>query len=228
MRQEDRAEIRGLRPFDNMSTPSFDAMMQAAYSQEFPAGLQLVRQGTRASFLHVLVDGSIELFAEWNGQDTTMAILRPVASFILAACIRDADHLMSARTLKPSRVVLIPAVDVRAAFRRDSEFAFDVIEELAFSYRSMVRHAKNLKLRSSRERLAAYLLKLSQDHGGKAGFSLPHEKRLMASYLGMTPESLSRCFKSLASDGVHIAGARVTLTDRARLEAIARPDPLID
>lgn len=228
MRDQDRTEIRGLRPFSNMATPSFDAMMQAAYAQEFPTQLQLIRQGSRASFLHVLVEGAIELFAEWNGQDTTMAILRPVTSFILAACIRDADHLMSARTLSPCRVVLIPAVDVRAAFRRDSEFAFDAIEDLAFGYRSMVRHAKNLKLRSSRERLAAYLLTLSDEMGGVAGFSLPHEKRLIASYLGMTPESLSRCFKSLTTEGVHIAGSRITLTDRTRLAAVARPGPLID
>ncbi|WCR10456.1 helix-turn-helix domain-containing protein [Paracoccus stylophorae] len=228
MHDSDRAEIRKLKPFRNMASPGFDALMQAAYVQEFPAQLCLVSQGMRASFLHVLVEGRVELFAEWNGQETTIDILKPVTSFILAACIRDGDHLMSARTLRACRIVLIPAVDMRAAFRRDVEFAVDVTEELARGYRSMVRRTKNLKLRSSRERLAAYLLALSDELGGAAGFTLPHEKRLIASYLGMTPESLSRCFKSLSRDGVHVAGARVTLTDRARLTAICRPDPQID
>ncbi len=228
MRDEDLIEIRRLRPFSNMATPSFEAMMQAAYAQEFPAQLELIHEGSRASFLHVLVEGSVELFGRWNGRSTTLAILDPVTTFILAACIRDAEHLMSARTLQPSRLVLIPAVDVRAAFRRDSDFAFDTIEELATGYRGMVRHIKNLKLRSSCERLAAYLLAQSRAAGGASGFTLRHEKRLLASYLGMTPESLSRCFKTLAAEGVHVSGARVTLTDEARLEAMARPDRLID
>lgn len=228
MRDEERAEIRQLTPFRNMASPSFDALMQAAYAQEFPTQLQLIRQGSRASFLHVLIEGTVALFAEWNGQDTAMAILSPVSSFILAACVRDAAHLMSARTLQPCRVVLIPAADVRAAFRRDPDFAVDAIDELALEYRSMVRLAKNLKLRSSQERLAAYLLHVSDALGGAAGFNLPHEKRLIASYLGMTPESLSRGLSRLAEAGVHTAGARITLTDRARLAEIAMPDALMD
>lgn len=228
MRPEDRAEIRSLSLFRNMAIASFDAMMQAAYTQEFPAQLQLIRQGARADFLHVLVEGSIELFAEWRARDSTMAILRPVRSFILAACIRDARHLMSARTLETSRVILIPAADLRAAFRRDAGFAVDVIEDLATGYRSMVRHTKNLKLRNARERLAAYLLKQSALNGGAMGFTLPHEKRLIASYLGITPESLSRALKALAADGVHVQGGRVTLTDKNRLSAIAALDELMD
>lgn len=228
MSTKEKPDIRGLRLFQNMATHSFETMMRAAYVQEFPAHLQLIRQGTSASFLHVLINGSVELFAEKDGRETTMAILPPPASFILAACISDAVHLMSARTLEPCKMVLIPAVDIRTSFKQDSAFAVDAIQELALSYRFTIRQVKNLKLRSSRERLAAYLLKMSNQQNGSLGFSLQHEKRLIASYLGMTPESLSRCFKSLIPEGVHIAGPRVTLTDPKRLRMIAGLDPLID
>jgi len=174
------------------------------------------------------MEGAVELYSLWSDRECTMAVVQPVGSFILAACIRDAPYLMSARTLERSRLVLLPSSDVRAVFRTDPEFAVSVIGELAGCYRAVVRHAKGLKLRTSRERIASYLLRQSRLAGEVASYILPVEKRLLASYLGMTPENLSRALKTLEADGVKIDGTRVIITDRARLTALARPDQLID
>jgi CRP/FNR family transcriptional regulator, transcriptional activator FtrB len=228
MRPEDLAEIRFLPLFRNMLQANFVALMQAAYAQRFPAGIELIRQGGRADFLHVVVEGSVELYADWQGRSTTMAVVQPVGTFILAACVRDLPYLMSARTLVPSRVLLVPASDLRAIFRSDPEFAVSIVGELAGAFRSMARHAKNLKLRTSRERIACYLLKQSQLAGGADRFVLQVEKRLVASYLGMTPENLSRALKTLVADGVEMKGQTVTITDRAKLMAACPPDILID
>lgn len=228
MRPEDLAEIRQLPLFRNMLQANFAALMQAAYAQRFPAGLTLIHQGARADFLHVVVEGSVELFADWRGRSTTMAVIQPVGTFILAACIRDLPYLMSARTLEPARLLLVPASDLRSIFRGDPEFAVSIVGELAGAFRSMARHAKNLKLRTSRERIACYLLKQSQLAGGADRFVLQVEKRLVASYLGMTPENLSRALKALEVEGVSVKGQTVTITNRGRLMAACPPDVLID
>lgn len=226
MRDQEKDEVRNLRLFRRLSQTGFNAMIAASYTQEFPPHLQLIRQGGNADFLHVVIDGTVELHAEWSSQRTTMGIIGPVTSFILAACIQDAPYLMSAITLEPSRIVLIPAEAIRVAFRTDADFAVDVTEELASDYRSMVRYIKNLKLRSSRQRLAAYLAGLRKD--GRSSIVLPHEKRLLASYLGMTPETLSRAFRDLAEAGIHVDGSRVTITDPRSLHSLALTDPLMD
>jgi CRP/FNR family transcriptional activator FtrB len=228
MRPDDLAEVRHLPLFRNMLQASFVTLMQAAYAQRFPSGVELIRQGECADFLHVVVEGSVELSATWQGRTTTMAVVQPVGTFILAACIHDLPYLMSARTLEPSRLLLIPASDLRATFRTDPEFAVSIVGELAGAFRSMARHAKNLKLRTSRERIASYLLKQSQLAGGVDRFVLQVEKRLIASYLGMTPENLSRALKRLEGDGVSLKAQTVTITDRARLVAACPPDILID
>lgn len=228
MRPHERSDIRQLPLFRDMRQDSFEALMQAAYVQGFPQGLELIRQGDPADFLHVVLDGAVELFAGWSGRETTMAVVRPLGTFILAATIRDAPYLMSARTLERARIVLLPSTDLRAVFRDDSGFAMSVVQELAGCYRAMVRNTKMLKLRNSRERVAGYLLRQSQLAGNVAGYLLPVEKRLLASFLGMTPENLSRAFKALEAHGVRIDGQRVIITDAARLAAEARLDPLID
>lgn len=228
IRPDDLPEIRRLPLFNNMEQANFLSLMSISRSERVPAGRELIRQGQPSDHLHVLLDGEVELFAQWNGRESTMAVVLPVSSFILAACMRDAPYLMSARTLEPSRLMLIPASDLRAMFRRDPEFAVAVIEELAACYRAIVRTTKSLKLRNTRERLAAYLLRYSRRMGGALTYRLPIEKRLLASYLGMTPENLSRTFRDLDKDGVQIHGAQIIITDHAALTALARPDRLID
>lgn len=228
MRDDEKPYLRRLPLFREMMTQTFDDLMQIAYAQTFPPQLELTRQGEYADFLHVLIQGSIELRATWNGRDTVMGVVHPVSTFILAACVCDEPYLMSARTLERSRIVIIPAADVRVALRRDSDFAMAAMRELARGYRTFVRYAKNLKLRDSLERLAAYILSQSHRQQNASSLVLPVEKRHLASYLGMTPENLSRSLKAIHDHGVVVQGIQITITDRARLAAIAIPDPLID
>lgn len=228
MRPQDLTDVRRLSLFREMLQANFDSLMQGGYAQSFPAGVDLVRQGDPADFLHIVMEGSVELFGRWKGRTCTMAVVQPVGTFILAACIKDAPYLMSARTLERSRIAMVPASDLREVFRRDPEFAVSTINELAGGYRALVRDAKGLKLRTSRERIAAYLLRQSRQADGADRFALKVEKRLIASYLNMTAENLSRTLKLLEADGVTVRGQTVTITDRRRLTAVAVPDPLID
>lgn len=180
MRAQDLPEIRHLPLVCDMSQGNFETLMQGAYAQSFPVGLDLIRQGDPVDFLHVVMEGAVELYAGWAGRECTMGVVRPVGTFILAACIRDEPFLMSARTIERSRIILIPAPDLRAAFRRDSEFAVSVIHELAGCYRDVVRQTKGLKLRSSRERIAAWLLRQSVLAGNATSYVLPVGKRCLA------------------------------------------------
>ena len=157
-----------------------------------------------------------------------MATVKPVSTFILAATIKEAPYLMSARTIEKSRIALIPSQDVRAVFDTDAHFARAIVSELAMCYRSVVKNTKDLKLRTSLERLANYLLRQQQYAGGANEFELPVEKRRMASLLGMTPENLSRAFKGLGPYGVVVSGNRVEITDQDDLTKFAKPNDLID
>lgn len=228
MHEDEKSRLRRLPLFGEMMTPTFDSLMEIAHVQTFPAQLELIRQGDYADFLHVIIEGSVELHATWNGHHAVMGVVQPVSTFILAACVCDEAYLMSARTLERSQIIMIPVADVRVALRHNPDFAMAGMRELANGYRTFVRHAKNLKLRNSQERLAAYVLHQSQCSGDADTIVLPVEKRYLASYLGMTPENLSRSMKALQDHGVTVQGMYVTINDRGRLTAVAGPDPLID
>lgn len=220
-------EIRSLALFQYMAADNFDALMRGAYVQNFPPRIDLITEGDPPDFLHVVVSGSVDLFCSWNGRETSMATVRPVSTFILAATIKNAPYLMSARTLEKSRIALLPSEDVRAVFEIDHAFARAIVTELSQCYRSVVKNTKDLKLRTSLERLANFLLRQGLRSGSNT-FELTMEKRRLASLLGMTPENLSRAFKSLEPYGVKVTGTRISIEDMDDLTRFARPNPLID
>ena len=228
MPESDYPDIRGLHLFNDMADEQFAALVRGAYVQNFPAQIELITEGDPSDFLHILLSGSVDLFSSWNNRETSMATVRPISTFILAATIKDAPYLMSARTLEKSRIALIPSQDVRAVFDADINFARAIVTELAQCYRSVIKAQKDLKLRTSLERLANYLLSEQKRAGGASSFDLNFEKRRLASVLGMTPENLSRAIKGLQPYGIQVAGTRVTINDQDDLEHFAKPNPLID
>jgi CRP/FNR family transcriptional regulator, transcriptional activator FtrB len=228
MRNDELALIRILPLFADMEDPRFEALMHAAYFQRFPGSVELITEGDPADFLHVVVEGVVELYSRSGDRDTVLQIARPIDTFILAAVVSDKPNLMSARTLAPSRILMVPSREVKATFLEDVVFARAVVDELAGRYRDMVKALKNQKLRTSVERLANYVLRCEREQGGAGVVNLTIEKRTLASLLGMTPENLSRAFAVLADHGVVVDGAKVRIARPAELSAYARPNPLID
>lgn len=224
VRPAERPEIATLPLFRDMGEAERNRIFSGSFLQVFPPQLTLFELGQRADFLHVLVDGLAELYAHSAGRDTTMRIVEPVTSFILAAVVNDMPYLMSARTLAPSRVLLVPAALVREVIKQDVALMQATMHELALGYRDLVRALTDMKLRQSAERLGNLVLQQEQRQGSTGIVQLRAEKRLLASLLGMTPENLSRAFGVLGGHGLTVDGAQVRITDRAALEEFSRPD----
>lgn len=220
--------MRGLRLFNGVERRHVDAMLRVSFLQRFPQGVELVREGDPADFLHVVVEGKVEVFSIYRDRETTVAVLGPGQCFIMAAVVLDRIYLKSARTLTQARILLLPADAVRQCFQNDGAFARCLASDLAEAYRMLVKELKNQKLRSGLERLANWLLAHQAEIGGATRFDLPFEKKVLAARLGMAPEVLSRALAALVPYKVKVAGATIELRDVQALQKLARPTPTID
>jgi CRP/FNR family transcriptional regulator, transcriptional activator FtrB len=228
MRHEDQAEVRSLPLFDGVAEAHIEQMLRGSFLQRFPAHVELIRETERADFLHVVVGGQVEVFAAYRERETTVSVLGPGASFIVAAVVLDRVYLKSARALSSSRILMIPADTVRHYFEVDAAFARALAVELASAYRGVVKELKNQKLRTSLERLANWLIVCDVEHGSSGEFTLPFDKKVLAARLGMAPEALSRSFAALAKYDVAVHGARIALNDVGALKKLAQPSLTID
>ncbi len=228
MRAEEREDIVRHPLLAACRPETVDFLLQGAFAQRFPAHTQLTKEGEKADFLYAVLSGSVELSAAWQDRETTIAVIGPPHTFIVAAVVLDRLYLQSAHVLEPARILMLPSGSVRQAMRQDAGFATAVAAEMAIAYRTVAQELKNQKLRTSLERLANWLVHRDKETGGNHRFIIPFEKKILAARLGMAPEVLSRAFATLAQYDVRVDGATVIVKDWSALEKLAHPDPLID
>ena len=217
-----RDDFRRVGLLAQVADEHYDWLLDGARLQSCPPHATLFDEGDRPEFLHMVIDGAVELFAQIDAQETTIAVLRPTSAFIMAAAVGDEPYLASGRTMQASRILAVSAAAVRTVFDRDSGFARAVARELSRGYCDVLAELKSQKLLTCVERVAGWLLRADARSGRNGHFALPFDKRTLASQLGMTPENLSRVLKGLSGHGVVISGRTVTLRDPAGLAVIAR------
>ncbi|TPK55869.1 cyclic nucleotide-binding domain-containing protein [Mesorhizobium sp. B2-4-19] len=192
-------------------------------------GTVLFEQGDVPNFQLIVLSGSAHLFGRsTEGREVLIEAVQAPDLIIPAAVVTGAPYLMQARVPEPSRFLLVHAAAFRAAVEADPLLAHAVIESLAQQFRRMVRQVKNLKLRSSTQRVGCYLLALSKQQGTPDRAVLPFEKTLIASELGITRESLSRALSRLGRSCIRVDGQTIAILDAPRIAAECKVDPLID
>jgi CRP/FNR family transcriptional regulator, transcriptional activator FtrB len=228
LRPSELEQLKSLPLFSEMTAQNLPRLLDAALLQQFPTGVTLIREGEPADFLHVLVDGLVEIYTDQEGAEWGISLINPVSTFILAAVVSDQPYLNSARTLADSRVLLIPARHVRETFDHDVAFARIVARELAFAYRAAVKKLKGNMARSSVERLANWILTEASRDNTQEVVVIPFDRGTLASHIGTTRENLSRNLALLTEHGVRVRGREIVMDRKELLESFARPQPLID
>ncbi|MEJ1438451.1 MAG: cyclic nucleotide-binding domain-containing protein [Candidatus Sedimenticola sp. (ex Thyasira tokunagai)] len=186
--------------------------------ENFETGRCLFKEGDNATALYILLEGVVKLTVNNTGdQQTVVEMLHPGDTFLMAAILTGKPYLISAQTMTDCHLLSIPSQLLLDLIRQEGDFSLHLLAALSNQFRTMVRQIKDLRLRSTAQRLAAYLLELSVEGGGRNRLTLPYSKRLMASWLGMTPERLSRSFAALGDQGVEVSGRQIHITSLVRL-----------
>jgi CRP/FNR family transcriptional activator FtrB len=208
--------------------PTLAKLAGQAMLHVIPAGAQLFEQADTPTFAELLLAGSVELLAVRAEVETLVATVRPVDLILPAAVLTRQPYLVRARVLETARLLLVPAEVFRTAVAEDHALCLAVLACQATQFRRQLRQGKAIRLRSADERIGCYLVRLADKWPGQAVIRLPHEKRLIASQLGMTRETLSRALPLMAQYGLKVEGDLLRIEDIALARAAFPLDPLID
>jgi CRP/FNR family transcriptional regulator len=193
-----------------------------------PARSVLYEEGTHAGSVFLLANGVMKCYRELrSGKRRVMSFLFP--SDVLGLAERG-RYVNTAATVTTATVYCIPVETLKESFRRDVQLQFHFLCKVTHELRQSQRQLMAMARRDAPGRVAMFIESmrrnavLRDDH--RAGLVwLPMSRTDIASFLGLTPESLSRAFSRLTRGGIVTFTDRhhVRIDDGSKLHALADP-----
>jgi CRP-like cAMP-binding protein len=213
-----------------MRTPLFRAMgptiartmIGDRAPRSYARGETIFEQGQPADGFFCILEGWAKLYRlREDGEEVVVAIFAPGETFAEVAMFLGGRYPASSEAVSSARILKIDAANLRRAVLAEPQLAFDMLAASSLRLRQLVDEIELLKARSAPQRIADFFVKQAHASSGPARLDLPYEKALIASRLGMKPESFSRALGKLAELGVVVERDSVSITDLARLAAFA-------
>ncbi len=212
--------ISGLVLFEGIAHECRDRL--AAASREVPVvrGEVIYRRGESATGLFVLETGHVKLsITSDKGPEKVIDLISPGQSFGEAAMVLSHPYLHNAQALEDGLLIWIPKESVDKAAEKYAGFSRRLMTSLALQCESLQHDIELVNLHSASERVADYLLHQPIEEGKTR---LRFDKRVIASKLGLKPETFSRALQQLKMQGlIAVKGASILILDPGRLRSVA-------
>lgn len=189
----------------------------------FGPGDWLFQAGDRLSECSVLLAGEVgAAHPHTHGQAALVDVVLPVRPLCLPAALLGAPAPVGAQAITSGRLIAFPVDELLEMIRGDPSSGAPFLAHALQEAQEQALQLCALKLRSSGQRLAEFLLNLIVDpHQNPARFVLPFEKRLLAAKVGCSQENLSRAFAALRRIGVQTQRGIVVVRDVTALREFA-------
>jgi CRP-like cAMP-binding protein len=190
--------------------------------RSYARGETIFEQGDPADGFFCVIEGWAKLYRpREDGEEVVVAIFSKGETFAEVAMFLGGRYPASCEAVSPSRILKIDAANLRRAVLAEPQLAFDMLAASSLRLRELVDEIEQLKARSAPQRIADFFVKRADATVGPARITLPYEKALIASRLGMKPESFSRALAKLTDFGVVVERDSVLIPDIETLAAFA-------
>ena len=179
----------------------------------------VVTHGSQATALWLVLSGWVSLVRQTpDGNEAIVGLCTEGDVFGEAALFAHASHPYTAQVVSDgTRLASISAPLVREVIQKNPELSGHVMAILGDRIAKAQLKLEQMTTLSASQRLGCFLLRLCHANDGAHTLTIPIEKHLVASYLGMKPETLSRSFQQLLQQGVSVNGAEVAIQSVAGL-----------
>ncbi len=202
--------------FKGMDEEALSSILSHAVIKNEPEGVTIVHQGDTPQHLYLILSGAVQTMrTTTEGKDAPVRLMGANETFMDAVIFMNAPSPISARTTESSTILMIPAAIIRKMVTMNGYFALNMLKITAGFYKKAIHQIESVTAKAPMQRVGYYLLNTYLEQGDPLAttFRLPHQKSVIASHLGMQPETFSRALSQIKKRGVDIDRETITLTD---------------
>lgn len=218
------AQIRSFAVFEGLTDRQARRLAKAARSETVGAGDMLYRQCEAAQHAYFCINGQFRLFRENSvGHEKIFRIANAGDCISDPVSLKEDRHFsLNCAALRPGEVLMIEAAELARVFHQNEQVRSDMLNELSQRVDHLIDHIEMLSMDKAKYRVAAFIFSEYLRNERRIKFRLSLNKKYIASYLSLQPETLSRCIRWFSEQGMADSTAHeIHVLDVKRLESLA-------
>ncbi len=179
--------------FNHLEEEQMEEISRLTQSVSIKKGEFLYGPEEESSSLYILNQGKIKIYrSSESGKEQIQRILYPGDFTGELALFNERMHDSFALALEDTEICKIKREDLQGLLLKYPVISLKILEEFSQRLLQSERQASRYATEKVESRLAMYLAETMDEQGGDYSLKLPMTKKDLASYLGTTPESISR------------------------------------
>jgi CRP-like cAMP-binding protein len=217
---EDLDRLRDVPVLAGLSRQALETLVHGGTVRAYDRPTTLFTTGEPATCFYVVLRGTVHLFALTpDGDQGVVTFINAGESFAEAAMFGNAVFPVTGEAQPDTEVVRIERGPFEAQLKAEPALGFQMLDAQLARQTFLMEEIVRLKAHSPGERLASYLLSLAETTEWAGRGRLPIRKQLIASRIGIEPESLSRVLRRLSHAGVACVAEDVIIEQPEKLRA---------
>lgn len=218
---EQLAPLREHDLFSTLSAARFEKLSAHIHALTLYSEQLLFRQGEVADRFFLIISGQIKLFRFGpDREERVIEVIGPQQTFGEAIMFLERQYYpVYAQALQDCQLMSISNQHYMALLREHPRSCFKLLAKLSRRLHQRINEIESLTQQNTTARVGGYLLNQSRSNAERNEVvKLQAPKRVIASQLGMKPETFSRALATLARQRVlSVKGPEITILDQAQL-----------
>ncbi|ABR35155.1 MULTISPECIES: Crp/Fnr family transcriptional regulator [Clostridium] len=203
--------------FENLNRDELVEIVNKINHKEFNKGDVIFTEGNIANTLYFINEGKIKLYKYTkDGKEQILHILSEGDFFGELELIKPSKYGFNSKAIEDAKICTLTKEEMKDIMMKNPEIGIKVLETVGERLSKVENLVQNLATNDVDSRMAYLIIELMEKYGenveGNISVKLPISREDMASYIGVTRETISRKLKKLEDENlIKIIGTKTII-----------------